>query len=172
MPHVQSFDPVVSRSSRILVLGTMPGKASLRAEQYYAHPRNLFWPIIEQALGIPSSAEYGRRVELLLASGIAMWDVVQLCTRESSLDSDIDDSSVVPNDVGSLLERYGSLQRVCFNGLKAASLFDRHIAPRLGGRVQGIEYVRLPSTSPANAAVPYSEKVGAWMDALTSSGIA
>jgi double-stranded uracil-DNA glycosylase len=87
MSHVHSFAPIVSDSSRILVLGTMPGIASLNAGEYYAHPRNRFWPIVEQGLGIPALTAYDRRVELLLASRVALWDVIQLCTRESSLDS-------------------------------------------------------------------------------------
>ena len=93
LSHVHSFTPRVAESSRVLVLGTMPGQASLSARQYYdyAQPRNLFWTVIEHVLKTPASAEYERHVDLLLASDVALWDVVQLCTRESSLDSDIID---------------------------------------------------------------------------------
>jgi len=100
----------------------MPGKASLRANQYYAHPRNLFWKIMGSLLGFQPSVAYDERVAALRTQGIALWDVLKSCTRESSLDSDIDESSVVVNDLQAFLSKHPRIRSVCFNGRKAENL--------------------------------------------------
>ena len=98
MAEVCSFPPLCGPRARILILGSMPGRASLAAQQYYAHPRNAFWPIIEAALGIDRDLPYAQRCRQLIAKDIAVWDVLQSCFRPGSLDADIDPASIMPND--------------------------------------------------------------------------
>ena len=167
--HVHSFAPIVDSSSRVLVLGSMPGKASLRAGEYYAHPRNLFWPLMEELLGVARSQRYERRSAALLARGVALWDVLETCTRGSSLDSDIVESSIVANDLPGLLDEQPSIRTLCFNGLRAANAFRRHVQPRLAAPDALALHV-LPSTSPANASVPYPRKLEAWRVVARSTG--
>jgi TDG/mug DNA glycosylase family protein len=158
---VHSFPPIAARGSRVLVLGSMPGKASLRAGQYYAHPRNAFWTITATLFGFEADASYTRRVAALRRSGVALWDVIQTCTRESSLDSDIDDATLVPNEFADFFAKHRSVHAVFFNGAKAESSYRRHVMPTLPADL-GLTYLRLPSTSPANASIPYARKLTAW----------
>src|SRR5690606_17885165 len=97
MPRVQGFAPLAAARARIVVLGSMPGVASLRQQQYYAHPRNAFWPIASAVYGFDAAGAYAARSAALAASGIALWDVLQACVRPGSLDADIDPASIVPN---------------------------------------------------------------------------
>jgi TDG/mug DNA glycosylase family protein len=139
----------------------MPGQPSLRAGEYYAHPRNLFWHFMESMLDVDRSAPYRQRIAQLLARRVALWDVLKSCTRESSLDSDIVSSSIVPNDFATLFREYPSIQTVCFNGAKAATSFRKHVFPRLSDS-SGLIFHSLPSTSPANASIPFERKLAAW----------
>ena len=166
--HVCGFPPIVAAGSRVLILGTMPGKESLRRQQYYAHPKNAFWKMVGEILGFDAESPYEVRASLLSASGVALWDVLQSCARESSLDSDIDRGTVVPNDFVDFFAAHPDIRRVCFNGAAAEELFRKHVQPLLSVQTK-IEYVRLPSTSPANAAIPYAEKLRAWQ--VIASGI-
>lgn len=159
--HVHSFAPEIRPGSRVLVLGSMPGKASLRAGQYYAHPRNLFWTLMDTLLGIDRAAPYPNRVEALLECGVALWDVLHSCTRTSSLDSDIVPASIVPNDIGALLAAHPSIRALCFNGQKAEAVFRRHVLPGLE-QADALELHGLPSTSPANAGIPLATKLERW----------
>lgn len=165
MSAVRSFPPIADASSRVLILGSMPGKASLDANEYYAHPRNAFWPIVGDVLGIDPSAPYAERTAGLLARGVALWDVLESCVRPTSMDADIDEASIVVNDFHGLLERSPAIERICFNGTKAAQAFVRYVAEEVGA-VDAIEQRRLPSTSPANASIPYDRKLAAWREAL------
>lgn len=159
--RVHSFAPIASVESRVLILGTMPGRASLRARQYYAHPQNAFWPIVGELLGFDAAGDYLIRTSSLTAAGIALWDVLQSCERESSLDSDIDRATVVANDFVTFFARYPRIRRIYFNGAHAERLYARYARPLLADLRQ-IETVRLPSTSPAYAAMPLAEKLRAW----------
>jgi len=160
--HVHSFEPVADESSRVLILGSMPGKASLRAGQYYAHPRNTFWRIMGELFQIDPSAPYSERIAGLLSEGIALWDVLKSCTRESSLDSDIDESSIVVNPFDEFLRSHPAVRTICFNGAKAEISYRKYVLAGLPRDGRRRVYHRLPSTSPANAAIPYLEKVDAW----------
>lgn len=162
MSHVHSFEPIAGENPTVLILGSMPGKVSLRDEQYYAHPQNLFWRFMEELLGIPRAAAYERRCARLGEQGVALWDVLQTCTRESSLDSDIVESSIVPNDFARFFERHPGIERIGFNGAKAHQVFERHVAPQLGALLDGRLLLRLPSTSPANASIPREVKLSEW----------
>lgn len=162
MSHVHSFEPVARPDARVLILGSMPGKASLAAVQYYAHPRNSFWPIMLGLLGGEAELSYPQRLALLQENGVALWDVLATCTRESSLDSDIDEASIVANDLAAFLDLHAQVRQLFFNGAKAEQAFRRHVAPRLGARLDGLSRTRLPSTSPANASLRFEQKLAAW----------
>jgi len=159
--HVHSFAPIADRSSRILILGSMPGQASLLAGEYYAHPRNAFWRIMGALLAIDPAAPYERRVAALRKRRIALWDVLASCTRATSLDSDIDESSIVVNDFAGFLRTHVKIVSICFNGAKAEQLYRRHVVPELAGGGE-LQYHRLPSTSPAHAALSHADKIEAW----------
>lgn len=160
--HVQSFPPLGNARATRLVLGTMPGKASLLARQYYAHPRNAFWYIIEELFGIARALPYPRRVRELAKTRLAVWDVLAACTRGTSLDSDIVPESAVPNDFGAYLARHPRIRVIYFNGGPARALFERHVAPGLAPRHQAIARVTLPSTSPTHAGRTHAQKLEAW----------
>ncbi len=140
----------------------MPGKASLGAVEYYAHPRNAFWPIVERLYGIPRATPYAERVQRLEAAGIALWDVLATCTRATSLDSDIDLQSAEPNDLAGFLRRHRAIRRICLNGGPATRLFERLVLPTLSPAQQRIPRITLPSTSPANARLSLEDKLRAW----------
>lgn len=160
MRHIQSFPPIETADARTLILGSMPGEASLRAGQYYAHPQNLFWRIMGELLGFDQALPYGQRVEALKSARIALWDALHSCRRKGSLDSNIDGGSLAPNDLAAFFRRHPGITRVFFNGAKAEECYRRHVLPGIEGG--SIEYLRLPSTSPANAAIPYARKLEAW----------
>ena len=158
--HVHSFPPISDPTCRVLILGSMPGKASLRADQYYAHPQNAFWRILSEYFEIPAGGAYEQRVAGLLRHRLAVWDVLRSCTRESSLDSDIVEASIVPNDFATFLFEYPAIRTICFNGAKAETCYRRYVLPDLPEPALACH--RLPSTSPANASIPYSRKLAAW----------
>ena len=162
MSLVQSLPPLIDGRATRLILGTMPGRASLAAGEYYAHGRNAFWSIIEATFGIPRHAPYPERTAALMAEGVAVWDVLHTCRRRSSLDSDIEPGSVVPNDVALLLREHPSLSRVYFNGAKAEALYLKLVLPGLASGGGSIARFRLPSTSPAHAGMNLAAKISAW----------
>jgi hypoxanthine-DNA glycosylase len=160
MGLIQGFPPVVAPGARCLILGSMPGQASLQADRYYAHPRNAFWPIMGELLGAGPALPYEIRLQKLTAAGIALWDVIAACERPGSLDADIVGPSVRPNDFAAFLAAYPAIESVYFNGGAAETAFRRHVLPRLADRPLRLH--RLPSTSPAHAARNYAEKLAAW----------
>src|SRR5262245_9622187 len=109
----------------------MPGAASLQAGQYYAHPRNAFWPVLEAVWGIPATEDYAGRVHAAQQAGIAIWDVLASCKRRSSLDADIERGSIVVNDFAAFLHGHPAIRAIAFNGGTAAQLFRRHVLPGL-----------------------------------------
>ncbi len=132
----------------------------MRAEQYYAHPRNLFWRILGELVGAHPDLPYPVRLEKLKSAGVALWDVLQSCEREGSLDSRIDHLSIVPNNFADFFERHPNIHRVFFNGAMAETAFRRHVLPTLPPLA--CSYHRLPSTSPANAAFSLARRLEAW----------
>jgi TDG/mug DNA glycosylase family protein len=160
--QIQSFPPLGSRQATRLVLGTMPGKQSLVAQQYYAHPRNAFWFIVQELFGIPRELPYAQRVRALAKTQLAVWDVLAACTRGSSLDSDIVPESAVPNDFAGYLRVHPRIRTMFFNGGPSRALFERHVAPTLSPRHQAIERVTLPSTSPTHARRSHADKLAMW----------
>jgi double-stranded uracil-DNA glycosylase len=158
MSEVHSFPPIVSEASKALILGTMPGIVSLKAKQYYAHPRNAFWSIMGELFGAGPSLPYEERVALILSAGVALWDSVEACVRPGSMDKSITDE--VANDFLTFFARYPNISHVFFNGSKSEAVFRRRARPTLTNdrRV----YARLPSTSPAHAGMALAAKVQAW----------
>jgi TDG/mug DNA glycosylase family protein len=138
----------------------MPGEASLRAGKYYAHPRNHFWRIMEALLSLPPGIDYAERVQALKAARIALWDVLQSCERDGSLDSNIDKATQVINDFASFFACHSAITHVFFNGSKAEQVYLRKVLPGLSE--QQIKYMGLPSTSPANAVQSFERKLAAW----------
>jgi len=163
-PALQGLPAVAAAGARLLVLGSFPGAASLAARQYYAHPRNQFWPILSALLGIDLVAMgYPARVAALERAGLALWDVYAACDREGSLDSAIENA--VPNDLAGLVARLPSLRAVAHNGGESAR------AMRVT-RTLGLPVHRLPSTSPANASWSFERKLAAWRAVFAEAGIA
>lgn len=152
---LRGFSPVVAADTHTIVLGSFPGEASLAATQYYAHPRNQFWRLLGSVTGEASLHElpYDARLERMLAHGIGIWDVLDACQREGSLDSAIRNAQ--PNDFASLREHAPLLRKVCFNG-KTAGRFAPVIA------AAGYETLVLPSSSPANAMLSFEQKLLVW----------
>jgi len=166
MTRIHGFPPLSDHRAELLILGSMPGKASLQAGQYYAFPRNAFWPIMQTVYGIDRQASYAQRCAGLVAQGIAVWDVLGSCLRNGSLDADIDPASIVANDFASFLRRHPAVRRIGFNGAMAQKTFAREVQPTLSVPHAAIRQVRLPSTSPANASFSFERKLAAWREFL------
>jgi hypoxanthine-DNA glycosylase len=163
MTRIFSFPPIENRDAAILILGSMPGIASLTAQQYYAHPQNSFWPIMAALLKFDINLSYVSKVQALKASGIAVWDVLQSCHREGSLDTNIE--CEVINDFESFFKMHPHIQRIFFNGAKAQTSFKKHILSHID--LPNMDLVRLPSTSPAHASLTFEQKLNAWKTVLT-----
>lgn len=160
---VTSFSPIITPASTVLILGSMPGTMSLRLQQYYAHPRNYFWRIIEDLTGVPAEAPYSVRVERLKETGIALWDSLEACVRPGSLDANIVVETEQPNDFAELLKTHLAIRAICFNGQKSEQVFRRQVLPTIPTDVlQQIDLIGLPSTSPANASLTYEQKLARW----------
>lgn len=162
MSRIQSFVPQADRDARILILGSMPGKASLEQQQYYAHPRNAFWPILSSLFGFDANADYVQRIACLKAAKIGLWDVLASCERNSSLDADIVEASLVPNDLGAFLESHYQIKKIFFNGATAERLFRLYLQSALDNSLAGLSLQRLPSTSPAHASMSFEQKLECW----------
>jgi hypoxanthine-DNA glycosylase len=162
-PRLQGLAPVAGPGTRLLVLGSFPGVASLRAQQYYGHPRNHFWPILsalwaDDLLAMP----YAARLQAMQSHGLGLWDVHASCCREGSLDSAIEQAE--PNDLAGLVTRLPALQAIAHNGGESARTM------RLT-RTLGRPVYRLPSTSPANASWSFDRKLAAWRAVFEAHGI-
>jgi hypoxanthine-DNA glycosylase len=150
----------------VLVLGTMPGVASLAAGEYYAHPRNAFWGIMAALLGFDAAAPYTERATALRDAGIALWDVLDACRRPGSLDTAIEPETIVVNDFAGFFAANPRIGHVFFNGGKAAELFRRHVGA--GVPPAGVATRQLPSTSPTNARLRFADKLEAWRVVTTA----
>lgn len=144
----------------------MPGAASLAAGQYYAHPRNAFWPILAAVTGVAACEPYTERCAALGRAGIALWDVVARCQRRGSLDSDIDAASIELNDFASFFAAHPSIGKVLLNGASAWKWFKP-----VSLQFPRLTTIRLPSTSPANASWSFERKRDAWLAALRDTSL-
>jgi hypoxanthine-DNA glycosylase len=151
----RSFPPIIDGKAQVLVLGTLPGEESLRRQQYYAHPRNLFWPIVFGLFGAAPALDYAERLAFVGARRIALWDVCELGEREASADATIRREQ--PNAIDRLLDEHPLIRAVAFNGATARRLYDRHFTRRAG-----LAYLPLPSTSPAHARIGFAGKLARW----------
>lgn len=159
----QGFLPVINEDAKILVLGSMPSEQALKLKEYYGNKQNRFWSIVFNVFKqqeIP--ADYQAKVDFLKENKVALWDVLATCERIGSLDSAIKNEQI--NDFGSLFTYYKNIQRVCFNGQKAWQTFFKYHNNLL--KEKNIDYVVLPSTSPANARYSFTELLVKWQEAL------
>jgi hypoxanthine-DNA glycosylase len=166
--HSSGFPPIARRDAKILILGSLPGVRSIRDGEYYAHPQNAFWRIMDELFGV--SGDYEQRCVGLLERGIAVWDVLASSVRPGSLDASIDMKSAKANDFETFLTRYAGIERICFNGQTAAKIYTSRVLPKLSRH--DIQSLILPSTSPAHASMSLAEKTARWRNAmsLTSMG--
>lgn len=167
-PRLLGLPPIVGPQARLLVLGSFPSVASLREQQYYAHPRNAFWPILSAIWGLSGSQAlqgrpYADRVQLARERGLAVWDVYGACMREGSLDSAIEAAQL--NDLPALVRQAPTLGAIAHNGAESAK--HRRITQALG-----LPVFQLPSTSPANASWSFERKLAAWRVVFEQAGVA
>jgi double-stranded uracil-DNA glycosylase len=162
MPRIHSFAPVADADAAILILGSMPGKESLKQNQYYAHPQNAFWKIMGDLIGAHPGLPYAERLQVLRSSRIALWDVLASCTRETSLDSHIRQEAA--NNFTVFFAKHPKILHVFFNGSKAEQCFTNFVLNRQ--ILPPLEFQRLPSTSPAHAGMRYADKLCAWRAAM------
>lgn len=156
----------IATDCRVLVLGSMPGAASLKAARYYAHPRNRFWPLMSRLLQVDVEGSYVSRLAQLQAAGVGLWDVIGECVRVGSLDAAIQRDSVVPNPLPETIATLPGLRAIACNGAESHRLWSRWIAPRLPASHAGLPVLALPSTSPANAAFGIDRLAAAWVPLL------
>ena len=156
------FPPIAAPNARILILGSLPSQRSLEVSEYYAHPRNAFWKIMQELAD--AQGDYAARCGKLIDAGIAVWDVLQSSVRRGSLDADIQMDTAKPNDFAGFFARHPDVRRVGLNGRKAEDIYRRLVLPTLEDPQQ--ELVSLPSTSPAHAAMPFDKKLEIWRSML------
>jgi len=163
-PRLTGFAPVIAPNTRLMVLGSFPGVASLVQQQYYGHPRNQFWPILSALWGVElRSLPYAQRLAETSARGLGLWDVYASCRRAGSLDSAIRDA--VFNDLSSLKLRAPQLHAIAHNGGESARAM-RHT------QSLGVDVIRLPSSSPAHASWSFERKLAAWRAVFVGCGLA
>ncbi len=156
------FAPLANDDALVLVLGSLPSQRSIAANEYYAHPQNAFWRIMEALVG--ASGDYVSRCSALQRGKIALWDVLASSIRPGSLDADIQMSTAEVNDFVHFLAAHTAIERICFNGQKAAKIFsDRVSQDIIDHRIQ---LITLPSTSPAHAAMRFDEKLELWRNGI------
>ena len=162
--RLEGLAPVLDANTRLIVLGSFPGVASLQARQYYGHPRNHFWPILAALWGVDlGAATYPQRLAEARRRGLGLWDVYASCRREGSLDSAIEQAQL--NDLASLRQRALGLRAIVHNGGESARAMART-------RALGVAVLRLPSTSPANASWSFERKLAAWRAGFEEHGMA
>lgn len=155
----QSFLPILSNEPRILILGSLPGDLSIKENQYYAHPQNRFWKILFAIYNEPFLENYEFRQQLILNHHLALWDVAHSAIRKGSMDIEMKDEK--PNKIDELLTEYPTIEKILFNGKKAEQLFFKNFEQKTY-----INYISLPSTSPANAQYSLDRLIEIWKNAL------
>lgn len=184
MKNIKGFPAISNSHSKILILGSMPSEGSLLKQQYYGHQRNAFWPIILSLFGKedkktnlnsgiikPSflnakEMSYNEHKLLLLENHIAVWDVLQSCYREGSLDTAIKMDSIKVNNFSDFFATHTKIKTICFNGSKAEAIYNKYVLPIIKNEFKGFQYIKLPSTSPAYAAMNLQEKAIIWANSV------
>lgn len=153
--------PIVNKDCKILILGSLPGEASLKAEQYYAHPQNQFWPIMATILKEDLPDNYAQKTAMLLEHQIALWDVIHFAEREGSLDSNI--KNAVPNDFVNFLREYPAINKIVLNGNEAEKHYKKHF------KELSIPFIKVRSSSPVPAKTinTLAEKIENWRQSFT-----
>ncbi|WP_368654475.1 DNA-deoxyinosine glycosylase [Ornithinibacillus sp. 4-3] len=159
MQRIHSFPAVLPKNPRVLILGSMPSVKSLEKQEYYGNPRNHFWPIMFELFQQKPLETYSEKIAFLKGKKIALWDVIQNCFRQGSLDANIIEEE--PNDIFQLLDTFPSLKLIGCNGTKAYQTFQKHFKNL---EKYDVEVIQLPSTSPipGKYTKSFSEKVEAW----------
>jgi len=166
---LKSFSPIVGAKPKVLILGSMPSALSLSGQQYYGNPNNAFWWIMSEMLGFSLDLSYKKRTEQLKQSPFAIWDVLESCERQGSLDSSIVRESETPNNILQFLNNYPDVSLLAFNGGAAKKIYQRHCAASINqvySEKNDLEFVQLPSTSPAYASMKRDAKLKLWLDAF------
>lgn len=167
--HAQSFPPIATKESRVLILGSMPGIQSLEKQQYYAHPQNSFWKIMGEIFN-QAAETYPQRVALIKENGLALWDTLKCCERTGSLDTRIHKETIEVNDFTAFLKKHPAITHVFFNGATSEEEFRKRVLPLLPEKTAArLVFERLPSTSPANASINRATKMKAWKRVAISS---
>ena len=149
--------PIATKTSRVLILGTMPGEQSLLQQQYYANKGNHFWRILFQVFNEEFSTDYEIRKKLILKNNLALWDVLYSCEREGSLDSKI--KNEIPNDFSEFLQNHPKISTIVFSSKAAAAYFKKYVSP-----LPHLQYFTLPSPSGANARLTLAQKIELWLE--------
>ena len=165
-PLAQGFAPISAGDARVLILGSLPGRLSLERREYYAQPRNAFWRLMGDLFDAGPDYAYEERGRRLVRRGVALWDVCRAAVRPGSLDAAIERRTVVVNEFGPFFAAHPAIRLILCNGATAASLYTRLVSPGLAAPAAAIPLRRLPSTSPAHAALPYEAKRAHWEAAL------
>lgn len=158
-PIQNILPPIVDEQTKVLVIGSMPGKQSLDKQQYYGNKRNHFWPIMGQLFDVKIPDNYVERLVFLRTKQVGLWDSIQSCERKGSLDATI--KNEVPNDFVTLFQRYPQIDLILFNGAKSFDVFKKHVGLTV---LQGRNYEKMPSTSPipGKNIKSFEEKVALW----------
>lgn len=156
------FAPIAREDARILILGSLPGQRSLQEMEYYAHPQNVFWPIMRELFSVDGS--YEKRCKQLVKHRIAVWDVLARSVRPGSMDADIQTKTAETNDFNRLFSEHPDVDLVCFNGKKAAQMFKGMV--KLEQSWSLMRFETLPSTSPAYASMSFADKLSRWRSTI------
>lgn len=162
MTQCKSFLPQINNNSKILILGSMPGIKSLEMQEYYAHPKNRFWKLMEIICNQKdlSNLNYKNKIEIILNNNFALFDVIKTCDRKGSLDTNI--KKEIPNNIPELLNKYKNIKTICLNGNKAYCTFKKYF-PEL---LQQYKCYKMPSTSPLNTRYSFEKLYNVWKNAL------
>lgn len=158
----QGLAAIAQADAQVLILGSMPGQLSLEQQQYYAHPRNAFWQIMARLCDFNAEMRYAEKLLALQQYKLALWDVIESCERQGSLDNNINQASIVINDFASFFQQHPQIQHIFFNGSRAEQEYRKRVLPGLVEQWQALPCTRLPSTSPAMASLTLEQKLMVW----------